>query len=123
MADISFDPVNAIATVSLETEVSGAYFRNVMEQVSSADEFPADVNVIWDVRMVDFPELDLDRINELKTVWEDFAGHRRGAVSAVVVTGAPQEYIIKLMLDVFGVSHTAVFDRFDLARAWIVRNR
>jgi len=120
LSSFEYDPELRLVRVGFETELLPEDYAAAMERLTSASDYPPNVNVIWDLRAVRFFDIDMTRLDGLKAARARFADKRAGSVSAVIVPGRVEGTLIRLfdeMTHADGIKMTVV-ETEAAALAW-----
>jgi hypothetical protein len=121
----SYDPALRILFVRVEGALSPEMFDAALASITSAADYPANVDTIYDFRAADFSgthSIDMQRMRGVRT---RYAG-REGAILALVVAddvGFGMSRMFQLLFEGDASPHLTVTRSLDEARRWILERR
>lgn len=109
--------IHAYGTITLDNVEQG------MKQVFESSEYPSDINTLWDVRQLDFSELDLDLIKGIVLLRKKYDAERDGAKIAILSNYALAGPLVKLYTILTrGLRQSnKVFTTEDSAMLWLLK--
>lgn len=96
---VIYSEAERVVRVTLSGDFSVDDFRQAMGEVVRLRETVGPTHAVWDVTGLDFTQIDIDVLRRTSQARADFAPRRGGERVAVLVSGAIEQSIMKLFLD------------------------
>lgn len=96
---VIYSEAEGVVRVTLSGDFSVDDFRQAMGEVVRLRETVGPTHAIWDVTGLDFTRIDIDILRRTSQARAAFAPRRGGERVAVLVSGAIEQSIMKLFLD------------------------
>ena len=95
--------------------------EDAMKELFSSKEYPSNINTLWDVRELEYSEVDLKLIKSVVTLHEKYNNERENAKIAILSNYALAAPLIKLYIILTrGLKQTnRAFTNIDEAILWL----
>lgn len=120
-----YDTVARILLVRVEGTVEAALFDTAMRTITTATEYPANVDTIWDFRGADFSRLSTDGMRNLLAIRAQYVA-RAGSRTAFLVhdeVAYGMSRMFQLLADGTIPQDLSVHRQLDDAQAWVLEGR
>ena len=82
--DISYKPDKGFLYIAVKGQNSLEDYKTAMEEITHSEEYPADINTIWDVREQEFTDLDTDTIKSFIKIRKEYPARGAARVAFIV---------------------------------------
>lgn len=125
-ADIHIDPQNRFLVVTVEGTYSLAEFKETLDDITGSDQFPPDIDVLWDLRTMDFGSINVSFWRTMIDVVRQYP-ERGDALAVHVVDGDFAFGMLRMYLILLGLDETIAHRKTHVVRsyadaeAWLIR--
>lgn len=119
-----YDPQSSILIFSVEGELTQKMLRDAGEITITSDQYPPDVNTIWDFTHMNYDNIDKAFMEEAMTIRKEFISMRKKA-NIAYVTGTDFEFGMMRMYEMMSVEikqGVPIFRTVEEAKAWLTSN-
>lgn len=118
--ELTYDAELNFVRVTMSGDIPDHEFRRVLEFLTTSQDFPPEVNVLWDIRKIEFFNLNTSFLKNLGEIRDDYADKRNPARAAILVPGDVEASIVRLFRDISKMpdNHLKITESVDEAEDW-----
>ena len=122
---LKFEPELNLLIGTMAGGLSLEMFTEAMQEIISSDEYPADVDTLWDLRKLDFSYIDAEFERRIIFVRKTMNKERGSAKPAFVVESDLSFGLMRMYQILFeGLSQDLhVFRTIEDAKAWLINSK
>ena len=81
--DITYKPEKSFLYILVKGQCSLEEYKVAMDEITHSEQFPANINAIWDVRDQDFRSITTDTVNSLIEISEQYPERKPAHVAFI----------------------------------------
>ena len=118
--ELTYDAELNFVRVTISGDIPDHEFRRVLEFLTTSQDFPPEVNVLWGIRKIEFFNLNTSFLKTLGEIRDDYAAKRNPARAAILVPGDVEASIVRLFRDISKMpdNHLKITESIDGAENW-----
>ena len=123
--DIKYQPEKEYVLIAVKGISSIEEFKTILDTITQSEEYPPNINTLWDVREQDFSSISLESMKSLIQISNNYP--ERGTAKVAFIVKGNLAYGMMRMYETFSSfeglnlrQHLRVFKNFSEGEKWLL---